>query len=288
MKTKVHYYNINVAARGGKQAYAALVKQIKADAPDARGRWMKAIGMKAIGENVRKYRDSEVEEVKIETEYLFDNQWNTTTKRIFDWYEEVIFSPSGAENRTIKRGHWTEITPEMAELRRSTFTCGYCGAHYGPRHELAPKGGFCLTCLDLPYLKEEELYLLRLVSLVGDRTREPLTEDERAILVPAYVEMQTVARCSRAKARRAKQREKVLNDYERDVSGAAEERDGLLWLWDQGFDLENVIYYDHTRRFHFGWRSPVSELVASKILEVISEFPYSYTITCADGRKLEN
>lgn len=58
----------------------------------------------------------------------------------------------------------------------------------------------------------------------------------------------------------------------------------MIWLLDHGLPLDNVIYYSHTDKFGFGWRSPVSPEVKSKILDLMSEFPFNYEITATDGK----
>lgn len=73
----------------------------------------------------------------------------------------------------------------------------------------------------------------------------------------------------------------------KDTRNATTERDGKLWIWDHGFSLDNVIYYSHTGRFCFGWRQPVSDSVASKLLDVMSEFPFPYTIK-SESKTYEN
>lgn len=283
MKTTIHYYCLSTSTPEGKAAYAAMVHEIEANAPEARGHWMKC-----LGGNHYLNHEKDTEEVEIETACIFENQWNTTEARVFDWYEEAIFNGYGHENKTTKRGHWLEITPEMATARRDTHKCGYCGAHYGPYHKPIPEGGFCLACLDSPYLKENELHLLRLLPLVGHQKRAELTTEERAALMPQYVSRQTTGNGSRAKAKRDKQRARVLDKFEAEMANALTERDGMLWSWERGYDLENILFYSHTQRFGFGWRSPLSAAIVSKLLDDITEFPFQYTITCDDGRKLEN
>lgn len=40
--------------------------------------------------------------------------------------------------------------------------------------------------------------------------------------------------------------------------------------------MQNVIYYDHTGRFGFGWREPLSDVELSTVLDIISEFSFPY------------
>lgn len=278
MKTKLHHYCFNVSDPAQKAAYEAMKKLIKADCPQARGQWMNAWGSEK-GES-----RTDTQEVEIETSCLFENQWNeadsTGNRRLFDWYEEYPVRIA----KTCKRGHWLEITPEMALARINTRKCGYCGKHYGPFHDPIPEDGFCRACLDSPYLKESDLYMTRLRSLVtSDLPFQPLTEAEKAALLPLYVSRQTTGADSRAKSARDKQRADVLKKFTEETTAATIERDGMLWLWDHGFSLDNVIYYSHSDKFGFGWLSPVSKAVCEKLLEVMSEFPFHYEIKAENG-----
>lgn len=287
IKATLHHYQY---PSGDHPEYKAMVREIEANA-DGRGHWMNSIH---DSRNDRTKPHGTVETVEIETDHIFGNQWNTADgRRIFDWYEGIIYNNGSKGN--CRFGHWLEISPELAELRRVTLACGYCGKHYGPYHEPAPANGFCDKCLDSPCLKESELHLLRLMPeaenipnvYTCDRTeRAKLTEAEAAELKPLYVERQTIGTNSRAVAKRAKQRADIEHSYQVDTANAKAEHDGMLWLLDRGFDIENVIYYNHTGKFSFGWRSPVSAGVKSKLLDVLSEFPFDYEIISEDSKPL--
>lgn len=187
----------------------------------------------------------------------------------------------------------------MAEARRLTLKCRHCGHQYGPWHDPLPEPMpgpglvlFCSRCLDSEYLEPKDLKLLRLSSVTDQEVNKrgtvaELTEQERAWLMPRYVTRQTTGHDSRSNQRRQKQRADVLKKFEEETAAATAERDGMLWLWDKGLSLDNVIYYSHTGKFSFGWRSPVSAEVESKLLDVISEFPFPYEIKTASGKKLE-
>ena len=285
LKAQLHYYRYNVIVPEERRAYEEMAKKIAANEPEARGKWMKCIP--SFDKDKRGREDNTTEEVEVELEHIFDNQWNTKTMQVFDWYEEAIYS-AGKENKNIKRGHWLELTPELAAVRKATWKCCYCGAQYGEHH--TPKtGDFCTQCLDSKYLKKEDLRLLRLRRLsVPDHVITELTEEEMAFLLPLYVERQTVSRDSRAVAAREREMERIEKDYKEAIKAAETKYQGFKWLYGKGIKLSNVIYYSHTDRFCFGWQNKVSPEVESAILKVISEFPYQYTIECADGRKLEN
>lgn len=274
-KTVLHHYSFPSKQHPG---YKAMVKTIEANA-EGRGNWMNCWG-KAHDTS----KDNTSEAVEVETAHLFDNQWNTADgRRVFDWHEEY------APLAKYVRGHWTEITPEMAEARKLTHKCGYCGAQYGPHHLPIPADMFCTACLDSPYLKPQYLCLLRLTPVSeGFRDRAALSEAEGAAMVPRYVERQTTGANSRAKAVRDAQRTGALDKFADATESATVERDGMLWLWDRGMNLANVIYYSHSNTFSFGWRSPVSDEVRNRILEIISEFEWTYEIKCEDGKTLTN
>jgi hypothetical protein len=75
----------------------------------------------------------------------------------------------------------------------------------------------------------------------------------------------------------------ILEKYQKQTTNATNERDGMLWLWEHNVPLDNVIYYSHTGRFAFGWRSPLAPEVRSRLLEILSEFPGEYDF--AEPRK---
>lgn len=270
----LHHYRFESASHPG---YRAMVREIEANA-DGRGHWINVWGG---NEKTDDSKAGTSETVEIETDHVFENQANTADgRRVFDWYEE--YRTDG-----IKRGHWLEITPEIAELRRSTLKCRHCGHQYGPHHDPIP-GAFCTACLDSEYLKPDDLPLLRLSPVIDSKADvPPLTEAERADLMARYVERQTSGDDSRAKKKRDKQRADVLAKFEKETAAATEERDGMLWLWDHGVSLDNVIYYNHTRQFSFGWRSPVAPEVKAELIRLLQGFSFNYQIKTTDGTTAE-
>lgn len=267
LKTTIHRYSFNTSNPEQLAQYNAMKAQIPTK-KDGRGEWMNAWG------GNHPSRGNISEEIELEITCIFENQWNSATERVFDWYEEYQL-----QNKSLKRGHWLEITPEMVQVRRETLKCGYCGCHYGPHHDKTPVNGFCAKCLDSSYLKETDLFLLRLVPICDDRKeKQPLTDEEKEMLMPLYIDRQTQGNDSRAAQARKQAREDILNDYEKTTKEATTKRDGLLWLWDHNIPLDNVIYYSHTDKFCFGWRNPLSPDVHSRLLDLISEFPFEYEI----------
>lgn len=225
--------------------------------------------------------------VELQTDFITDDQWNTPPiegktengLRLFDYVLDIW------PNADIKSGYWLEQTEEMATIRRDTLKCGYCG-----HMEHVSKGNtFCSACLGSAYLDVKTLPLLRLLpagqSFNGKRPE--LTEEEKAFLMPLYTEAQLKGTGERSTAYKIKQRADLLARRDKAIATATTEYDGFTKLLDMGVSIENVIYYNHTGRFSFGWRQALDAEVVSAILDVISEFPFPYEIKCADGRKLE-
>lgn len=269
MKTMLHTYSIDTKTAEGKAEWTALKARL-------------SNGPRCHGPVLARY-DVTAGTVDLATKNLFDNQWNTVDgKRVFDWTLEAEHPTMGSP-RGVKRGHYLEQTVEMREIRRNTYRCGYCG-----KQEPAAKGYvFCPHCLDSEYLKESDLRLTRMLPVEDTSNRAPLSEAEKAHLIPLFREAQIHGSTERGKARIASERGKLAREYEKTVSNAKAKRDGMLWLMDHGVNVSNVIFYDHTGRFSFGWRKPLSEGEVSILLEAIgSEFPFPYDIKCDNGRTM--
>lgn len=192
ISTVFHAYNYDTRKPEELAAYKELRARL-ADGPHQ---------MHSFGEYYHPEIDGRT--IELETAFLFDNQWNTAPidgfsdqgYRLFDWAEEYL--PHAPK---IKRGHWLEQTDEMRAIRRETSKCGYCGKQY----LTTPENVFCFACLDSPYLKETELHLLRLLPIDSgfNAKREPLADDERAEMMPRYLEAQTKGASERGRARLA-------------------------------------------------------------------------------------
>lgn len=292
MKTIIHAYRFNLDTREGRQAgdgeaYRALVAKLT----DMGLRCFNVLGQDcwpAEGRGraaARKHRENiearSGQAITLETAHIFYNQWNSAEcGRVFDWYEAIY------PNKNIKAGHWLEQTDEMVAVRRDTLKCGYCG-----KQEPVTAGlTFCPHCLDSEYLKPEGLHLTRLLPAGASfRTRRaPLTDEERAELMPRYHEAQGIGKTRRDQGRMSRARARIIEERDeapRKAAQAVEDANiraaGLLWLLDHGFDADNAIYYTHTRRFGLGWRT---KLVS--VPDCLTEFPYPYDLQMADGRKL--
>jgi hypothetical protein len=275
MKTTVHAYRFDLTKPAGREAYAALCAKLE------------GMGLRKFaslpGENSRLEHLPDGLSLELETAHLFDNQWNTAPVdglsdkgiRVFDWREPVYFN-NGVEIKSSKGGYWLEQSDEMRAARHNRYACGYCDTQADN-----PAGTFHEGCLDSAYLKESDLALLRWQRCeVSSLARRPdLSDSERVYLVPRYTDAQLRGNTERGKARAAKLR--------RDLTT---KRDGMLWVLDTFGPamVDNCIFYSHTGRFCFGWRTPLSEAVTSDVVDKISEFPFAYTIKSESRGDLES
>ncbi len=283
MHTVIHAYKFDTSKPAEGESYGALRTKLE-------GMGLKCFETLSAGKGHYEHvKAIDGQAIALETEHLFDNQWNTAPiagqsdkgLRVFDWAQDYL-----PMNKKIKRGHWLEQTADMREVRRNTMKCGYCG-----KQEAAAKGYvFCPHCIDSEYLKEGELKLTRMrpVDRSGPGGDFPeLTEAEKAHLLPLYREAQLHGTTERGKARIAKARHDVAADYAKVIRNATVERDGKVWILDRLPNVaSNMIYYSHTGRWGFGWRTPCDAAMTSALLDIISEFPFPYDIKTTDGRTL--
>jgi len=271
MQTILHKFCVE---RGSKEA--AEIDKIREQTQGA-GAGNSHICVSGIG--YKAHFGHKTETVTIDTSFLFNNQWNEAGdggRRLFDYYEESTHARSF---RLTRYGHWLEITPEMAAIRESVHVCGFCGKHYS-------HSGFCDSCLGSEYLCESDLYLLRLLpaSQSFGAKRPKLIGQESAKLLPAYREAQGMGKAARQSAKLKGLRlkvSKIVTDAEAkakaDIAAATVEQDGKNWLLDHNYrDIGNVIYYQHSHTWDFGWRDKLSAADKSLLTDLLTEFPYEY------------
>jgi hypothetical protein len=270
IKTQIYYYKFDISNPQEKEQYKALFKMLKSKGNDL----FNCIDF----DNYEQKQDfyNKIKEmdkkgfIELDTKFIFNNQWNTTPQshnlRVFDWKESIY------TNRDIKEGYYLNLTEQMKQLRKDTFKCGYCGKQYIKPH-INKK--FC-DCLESEYLKQDELYLLRLVSISQESHREVLNDKEKAQLIPRYIKAQTIGTTKRGKARIKAQRIKLLTDMNKSIKEAKTEYKGFIWLMDRGINTNNLIYYSHTDIFTFGWKSVLSDEVKTELKAKLKGFPFKY------------
>lgn len=277
IRTKLVGYFFDTRNEAEREAYKALAASLKAQGLVCFETW---------GGSHYDARWKNGVDVDLEVEHLFDNQWNTAPSeetsdkgyRVFDWAQDypINFDPR------IKRGHYLIITDEMREARRNTLKCRYCG-----KQEPAQKGYvFCPHCRGSEHLKEADLYLTRMMRVDDKSSPAPLSDAERAHLVPLWRDDQISGNSARGKARMAKARASVKEQFDSAIRKAEFKRDVATWCLDNGLMPDIAIAYDHTGRVCFGWNKPVDDETLARLLDIVSELPWSYDIKTADGRTL--
>jgi len=224
--------------------------------------------------------------IDLETDHLFSDQWNSAPiagvsesgLRLFNWVENRY------ANKAIKWGYWLKQTEEMRAVLRDTLKCGYCG-----RQEQAASGmRFCVSCIDSEYLKEDQLYLTRLMPVSNKAKRPALSAEESAERVPLFRHAQIHGSTQRGIARIAKQRADVEQDYNDSIKEAENRRTAATWILDHVPGMYgNWIYYSHTNRHSFGWRNGLAADVAAELAERLKAdgFPFAWDIEHADKSK---
>jgi len=258
MKTTLHYYRFDMSKPGENEKYRLLCENLKKQGL----RCFDSISLDHNEFYKNKIKPLDNQFIELDTSYLFNNQWNTDGNlRVFDWSEAIY------RNRNIKEGMYLDQTEEMHSIRLNTYKCGFCGAMF-------THGGFCNKCHGSEYLTENDLMLLRLLPIAGERCRLPLTEAEKSKLMPAYIKEQTKTKTKKAKA----QREKIVNECQIESQKLIIKKNGLLWLLDHNINIDNCIYYGHLNVFCFGWQTPISESVKPELIKLLKNFPFDYKI----------
>ena len=270
IETILHYYRYDLRSEREADAYRTLCQARRSMSM----RVFDSLSVDGSDFYSDKIQPLDGQTIQLETKFLFENQWNTartTTSesglRVFDWAENIY------PNKNLKVGMWLEQTEEMIDIRNNTLSCGYCGAQYD--REGAPV--FCDSCLNSEYLKEHDLFLLRLVSIADSRKDRPeITSKEKKSLLPRYIRAQITGMSDRDKRRAAADRAKIEKDYKDTIGRAKAKHGGFIWLLDHNININNCIYYDHTGVFSFGWKSPIKEAVRDALIEKLDGFPYTY------------
>jgi len=265
LNTNIHYYYFNTEKANERAAYEKLCAELKAT--EGRGRWLNALADTKGSKDRVKARGTS-KQITLETKCLFDNQWNTDTDRVFDWYEGIV------PNKRIKSGHYLDITPDMIAVRENVRKCGYCGAHHHDSDKV-----FCDKCLGSEYLERENLPLLRLQSVSDNSKRAELSESELEELLTVYKIEQKNSATARLKQKQQRERDSLAQK----ARNIEIETEALEWLIEHDLFTDNVIYYSHKEVFCFGWRKPLSEDYKSRLLDACGDFGFPFFYEIEEG-----
>lgn len=257
---KIRRFDLTV----GTPEWEALRKEIKT-------RGIHPLG--AIGESSELPEDGATFTVKTNPTGLHSNQFATEEgPRVFDCRILADFTPYG--RRTKRRsGYILEDDSGFAalqELRRKYLVCGYCGKRHDANAFEVTGPQFCDACSGSEYLKPSDLHLLELRPLAEYMPKREATAPEW--LVTEYARAQRDAAIAKAR-RRKKER---LDSLERKRANLALESNLIELLTDNGLawrHIENLIFYDHTQEFVFGWRNPLTDKEREEIRTVLNSIP---------------
>lgn len=278
MKTTIHTYRFDIRKPDEKAQYEELLKTL--NATPGRGHWMES-----HGGPLHYCPELNGAELELETEHLFNNQWNASVPgkakgiRVFDWAQD--YQPN--QNPYLKQGHYLDITPDMVAIRVNTLHCGYCGARYAK----AGAPAFCGSCLDSEYLTVKQLNLTRLRSFAaGLKYESPeLTAGELAVRLPLFKRAQTHGNTERGKGRIAKRLLEIMQERDKAIKLANTEHDGYLWMLERGININNCIFYKHTGRFSFGWRGDgIDAAVVEDLMASMEGFPFEFDVKKAGDK----
>lgn len=250
-------YSIDTRTPEGTRAYKAIEEKAK------------ALGHTLFDVNATPGRsiDDLPDTMTIETEHLFNNQYNTAEgHRIFDWYEGIIWW--GGKRSPYRTGYYlTGDIDKLLEAKRARHVCSYCGAQYdNPDHV------FCTKCLGSEYLTEKDLPLLQLKPLAAPI--EPPTSGQLEKLKDAWIAEQPkmLARLAQEKtARLLKKAQRLEKDRDKKIADLQHETEIQAKLLRLGIDTDNLIYYSHTKQWVFGWRNKLSISEIDAISKQLSE-----------------
>ena len=207
--------------------------------------------------------------IELETKFLFSNQWNSKKGlRLFDFVLTV-----NRYKNSIRTGYYLKQTKEIKQLRQDVKACQYCGKLY-----FKPSQSFCNKCLNSEYLKINELKLLRLQSVnINKKTFPELTTKEKAFLLPKYKKAQLLLNNKKIK----ENYKKIEIEKDKLINQANIEYKGFKWLLDKGLNIDNVIFYNHSQVFCFGWKNGIEKSLINDIKQKLVKFPFAYEIKSA-------
>lgn len=206
----------------------------------------------------------------IETEILFNNQYNTVEGfRIFDWYESIVYH---AKNR--KNGYY--LTGDLEQLKaakENQYICGYCGKRYDKKS--APK--FCNACIGSEYLNEDCLHLLFLTPVSDDFNR-PKMADPEIVKLWELEKPKLIKRLEEEKIQRLiTKADKIKKETVEKIKSERYESLIQQTLLRSGIDTANLIYYSHTKTWCFGWykelTEPERQTIYNKLIQIREKLP---------------
>ena len=108
-----------------------------------------------------------------------------------------------------------------------------------------------------------------------------LKEDERnevcAKIADGYYTKEAIYERKEARYKAAQEaiRNEVIQRYKKEEKKAREERDVMLYIFDNGLPIDNVIFYQHTKKVVFNWLDYKPLVEQERFNDFISKVDYS-------------
>lgn len=267
--TTLHWYRFNTENESEKEKYLKMSETLKEKGLKVFGHIDMNLGKSREFRKILENLNSKT--IELETEHLFNNQWNTepvegstSGLRVFDWSETIF------PNKKIKEGYWLDQTPEMTEIRNNTYKCGYCGKQ--EYFAQKPTGNlFCTKCRGSEYLEEKDLPLLLL---------RPISKENinyKNIVVPGdliadWKEQKKATLTAKLEQQHADKLERIRKN----INNSQKELEAFTWLINNNVNFDNVIYYSHSDTFCFGWINNLTIEEKEKLSTLLQNFPYNW------------
>jgi len=266
LETTLHTYSYDLRNEDEREAYNTLAARLNVENGRCFEVW-----------DDKKSKDPTPGKTTLELESIFNNQWNTPTHRVFNWFQ-------AARHSGVMRvyGHYLDITADMREVIARTHTCGWCGQQYwdsanGDDAPTVPV--YCTACVGGAYLTEDKLHMLEVLPVNTIKDKRALSAGDLAELTTLWEAEQISATNERDNKRQAQRRKDIEKRYTSSLAQAEERHTVELWLLNHGIQDDNVIFYTHTDTWCFGWRTPLGVEEYKLLLKRLgSEMPFNYEI----------
>jgi len=207
----------------------------------------------------------------VDTKYIFDNQLNTDGEngyRLHFWYESIF------PNKKIKCGYYLSgDIQEYINLTKVVHKCSYCGTQYQENTE----SGYCDKCIKSEYLKQAQLYLLKLQPVFKQTLPENIVPQW---LIDLYISEHKALECDLIQKEITNliaSRDKAIDKINAEYSVKNE-------ILRHGQTCKNFIYYDHTNTGVFNWLDYGVKISESDFSDLIAKIDFS---VLPDGIKFE-
>ena len=280
IKAKIYFYRYDISKKDEKKAYLKEMEIAKVFSGWTSPNTLHYINFsyesnKEFNEKLKKLSKEKENKgfIHIETKHLFNNQFNTKEGfRLWNWRENIFL------NKDIKEGYYIKMPKEYFNLLENTFSCGYCGKQYTREEKTKKDLSFCDSCLGNEYLKEDNLFLLRLKRINDKTERLPLNDCDNEVLTD--INLKEFERLNKIRLRKKIKRlkEELLKDKQNDIKNIRAEFKGFMWCLNKGIETDNLIYYKHTKTFTFGWRDKLNFEKEQQLKKQLINFPYLYEL----------